>query len=209
MKKQIFSLKKVSLFIFSALILVSCSKKEDAVPTSNTIIEDQFKTDASGWKIVGDAQGGYVEASYSPEGGVIHGYIYAKDDVTGGIWYFAAPSSYKGDKSEFYGSKLNYSIFQESNRSNQFDAEDIIFKSGSKQIYFIIDQFPNETWTNYSVSIDESSNWYTGTFKGTHAKASKAEIKEVLSNVTDFWIRGEFESGPDLGGLDNVQIKRK
>lgn len=31
-------------------------------------------------------------------------------------------------------------------------------------------------------------------------------MRNVLSNVTEFWIRGEFQTGADEGGLDNVRI---
>lgn len=42
---------------------MSCSSDDDQPAISDIIISDQFKNDASGWQIVGDAQGGYVEAS--------------------------------------------------------------------------------------------------------------------------------------------------
>ncbi len=200
---------KTSIFLFLGIgMLMSCSSDDDKVEITDVINVDQFKNDASGWQIVGDAQGGYVEASYSPDGGVVDGYIFAKDDVAGGVWYFAAPNSYRGNKQVYYGAKLSYSLFQESAQRNQFLAADIIFKSGEKSIYYKVENYPNATWTDYSVRIDENSGWhYDINGNGTEPLATKEQIQSVLSNVTDFWIRGEYETGPDKGGLDNVFIR--
>ncbi len=205
MKKITKNLHLVMLFIGSVALLMSCKKDKN---DPEVIIEDLFKKDASGWTIVGDAQGGYVEPSYSPDGGVNDGYIFAEDNVTGGVWYFAAPNTYKGNRTEYYNKTLHYSLFQESSMSDQFEREDIIFKSGNKQIFYLASQYPTAEWTSYSVKINDANGWYVGSFQGNHSPATETEMKEVLSDVTDFWIRGEFESGPDKGGLDKVQIKK-
>ena len=211
MKKRLLTDNGIFIVAAASLLLLSCEKDEEVkpqaeVPTApKAIVADQFKTDASGWTIVGDAQGGFVAASYSPDGGVTDGHIFAKDDVLGGYWYFAAPDTYKGNKTSYYGATLNYSIYQECAMSDQREKEDIFFKSGSKQVFFLLDSFPKTTWTNYSIKIDTTAAWYTGSIN-SKTKASKQDIMEVLENVTDFWIRGEFEHGPDEGGLDDVEI---
>ena len=51
----------------------------------------------------------------------------------------------------------------------------------------------------------DNGQWYYGLFD-ENTIATEAQIKDVLSNVTEFWIRGEFESGSDDGGLDKVEI---
>jgi hypothetical protein len=202
---------KILFILFLAgATLTSCSDDEDPNPepstNDNAIAESLFKNNAEGWTIVGDAQGGYIEASYSPDGGVISGYIYADDDVAGGVWHFSAPDSYLGNKTNYYRATLTYSLFQNSAMSDQFENEDITFKSGDQQIFYQIANYPTENWTDYSVKIDENSGWYYGTIDGEYTVATKAQIEEVLSNVTGFWIRGEYESGPDDGGLDKVEI---
>ncbi|MGO2401141.1 hypothetical protein [Mesonia sp.] len=66
-----------SLFLFLLLILgfvfTSCSSDDDAPANDDAIVDSLFRDDAEGWTIVGDAQGGFVEASYSPDGGIIEG----------------------------------------------------------------------------------------------------------------------------------------
>lgn len=207
MKKNTVKLRWSLLLLIGALFTsVSCEKEKN--PDESPVInEDAFSKDASGWKIVGDAQGGYIEPTYFPDGGVSGGYIFAKDDVAGGVWYFAAPASYRGNKSKYYGAKLSYSLFQDSKMSNQFESKDIIFKSDGKEIYYLYESkkdYPSKEWTPYSIAIDaRSGRWFTE----TDEVASEAYMKEVLAKVTDFWIRGEFESGADEGGLDDVLIK--
>lgn len=213
---------------FTSLILfsfVACSSddNDDVTPTpeppSDIVTSDEFKSDAAGWTIIGDAQGGFVEVSWSPDGGVSDGYIFAKDDATGGVWYFSAPQSYKGNKSDYYNATLSFSLFQDSNVSNQFEYEDIVFKSNEKQLFYkhaSTSDFPKKDWTNYSITISaNTSGWFIGNYKDRYngpeldyEKATEADMKAILSNLTEFWIRGEFEVGPDKGGLDNVFIRK-
>lgn len=201
-----------ALFLFSIgfFVLTGCEESEEPEPiTDEPIKVDLFQKDAAGWTITGDAQGGYTEASYSPDGGVKDGYIYADDDVAGGVWYFTAPSSYHGNKSEYYGATLKFSLFQESAMKKQFEKADIIFKNGSDEIYYLHDsnKYPGPDWTHYSVKISAGNGWFKGKYK-SEVEASEADIKKVLSNVTEFHIRGEFETGPDNGGMDNIVIDK-
>ena len=114
------TLKPFFLLLIIALAFTSCSSDDDANNEDSTVVPDPvivsslFKDNAEGWRITGDAQGGYVEPTYMPDGGVIEGHIYAEDDVTGGWWYFTAPETYLGDKLNYYGATLNYYQYQES-----------------------------------------------------------------------------------------------
>lgn len=204
MKTCLFNLKNILSLFFVSLVIIGCdTNSEESLEVS------LFKNDAEGWTITGDAQGDFTEAPYSEEGGVVEGYIYANDDVTGGVWYFSAPDNYLGDKSKYYSATLNFSLFQNSAMSDQFESEDIIFKSDDKQIFYLISENPTSDWTPYSIEITNNGQWYYGSFEDDKVVATEAQIKDVLSNVTEFWIRGEFESGSDDGGLDKVEILKK
>lgn len=211
MKAPSYFMKCTLFLLFGVLVFASCSSDDDAgiegIEAPEHIQASQFTSDAEGWTITGDAQGGYTEASYSPDGGVVDGYIYADDDVQGGVWYFTAPASYHGNKTEYYGATLKFSLFQESSMNNQFESNDIIFKNGNDQIVYqhTPENYPGEEWTHYSIKINSSSGWLKGSYKDG-VTATEAEIKAVLANVTEFSIRGEFESGPDTGGMDNITI---
>ena len=148
-------LKLILILSLIAVSVLSC-KKDDALSISTPVISDDFKTNEEGCTISGDAQGGYTEVSYSPGGVVTDGYIFANDDVTGGVWYYQAPSDYHGDKSNYYNKTLQISLFQHSGMSNQFEKRDIIFESGSKDIYCQLPSHPDTTWTNYKITINEN-----------------------------------------------------
>lgn len=190
------------------LLLVGCAFT--SCNNKGVLAESHFLKDAEGWKIVGDAQGGngeQVEASYSPDGGVQNGYIHAKDNVTGGTWYFAAPKDYLGDHSDFYGASLNFNLSQKSAMHSQFKNNDIIFKNGEKMISYRFENYPEKNWTAYSIPINANGDWIKGNFDSGET-ATQADIKAVLLNVTKFWIRGEYESGGDEGSLDEVEITK-
>lgn len=203
MKQYIKFLKPLFLGVFALVLLTGCNSKD-------YIIKSDFATDTEGWTITGDAQGDFSEASYATEGGVTDGYIFADDDVQGGVWYFTAPDTYNGDKNEFYGATLRYSLFQKSKMSRQFVSDDIILKNGNDQITYIFDktEYPGKNWTDYEVKISADQGWFKGGYT-SKVQATEAEIKAVLSNITQFSIRGEFETGPDTGALDNVIISKK
>ncbi|PVW13915.1 hypothetical protein DDV96_12255 [Marixanthomonas spongiae] len=211
MKRIKVRLHTIIIASLSLALLSACNKDDDSGPQAEDkpIADSMFKENAEGWRITGDAQGGYTEASYSPDGGVQDGYIYADDNVQGGVWYFTAPETYHGDKNEFYGAKLSFSLFQDSDMSNQFENSDIIFKNGDTQITYVYspDAYPGEDWTDYSVTISAGNGWLIGEYD-SEVEATEADIKAVLANVTEFSIRGEFESGPDNGGLDNIIIDK-
>lgn len=196
MKAIPLKIKTVLLLLMLGFAFGSCSSDDDSASEDCiNYMED--------WTIIGKAQGNYVKASSSTNFDYIHGV----DDATGGVWFFDAPDCYLGNRSKYYGATLTYSQFQKSAMSKQFEREDILIKSGDQQIFYQISTFPAEEWTDYSVKIDENSGWRYGTFKNNNSTAAtKAQIEDVLSNVTKFWIRGEFEVGPDESGLAKVQI---
>lgn len=204
MKPVQLKFKTMLFLLVVGCTLSSCNKK-------GVLVESRFLKDAEGWKIIGDAQGGngeQVESSYSPDDGVQNGHIHAKDNATGGTWYFSAPKDYLGNHNDFYEASLSFNLSQKSAMNSQFKNNDIIFKNGEKKISYQFKSYPGEDWTAYSVPIHEDSGWMKGNFD-SEKPATKADIKAVLSNMTEFWIRGEYESGGDEGSLDEVEISKK
>lgn len=196
-----FQFKTILCLFIVGCAFNSCNKK-------GVLVESHFLNDAEGWKITGDAQGsdgGQAEVSYSPDGGVQNGYIHAKDNAAGGTWYFAAPQKYLGENSDYYGATLNFTMLQKSRMRSQFKNNDIVLKNGENKITYTFKNFPGKDWTAYSIPINAENGWIKGNFD-SEEMATKADIKAVLSNITEFWIRGEYESGGDEGSLDEVEI---
>ena len=202
--RHLFQLCFLALLAFS---LASCDDEDDEeIIEPADKISSGFEDDAEGWTIAGDAQGGSsVVASYSPfEGLDDSGYIYAEDDVTGGTWYFVAPSKFEGDQSEFFGGFLSYWLIQYSNLSDQFDNKDIIIKGAGTEIHYRYNSYPGLEWTEYVVNLSATAGWKNE----AGDPASSEEIQAVLGDVEAIWIRGEFETGSDTGGLDQFEINK-
>ena len=183
--------------LFSILLLPSCN---------NEIVSSHFEKDSENWTIKGDAQGDSAEPTYSSENGVANGFIHAKDDAAGGVWYFSAPEKYLGNKKNFYGRTLSYSLFQKPQKNSQFDSPDIVLTNGENEIFYLLEDYPDTTWTHYEVKISADKDWFYGKYKDKEV-ATEEQMKMVLSNLEKFWIRGEYRSGADWGGLDEVVIK--
>jgi Laminin B (Domain IV)/Secretion system C-terminal sorting domain len=162
-----------------------------------------FSTDYEGWRIVGDAQGGTGMPNYHSAGGHPGGYLSAKDDVTGGTWYWQAPGKFLGDMSTVYGQNLKFDLKQ-SGLDNQFDNYDVILQGPSSKLVYNTPNNPDTAWTSYSIAMTESSGWHLDDTLGP--APTHAEFLAVLSYLQDLLIRGEYISGADSGSIDNVSL---
>jgi hypothetical protein len=60
-------------------------------------------------------------------------------------------------------------------------------------------------WTRYRIKLDSTGDWNLVRGDGHSAKATDEDIKRVLSDVTELWIKGEYYGhGEDTGDLDDV-----
>lgn len=192
----------------------ACSMKTDdsgggpSVPDggfrSNTPkVSSGFASDDDGWTISGDAQATSVKPDYSGTGGNPDGLISAKDDVTGGTWYFVAPAKYVGNQASTYGQDFKFDLKVDMVPSSPFDEADIILKSSTLVLTFDTPSNPGTDWTSYTVPLSEGG-WHVDGLSGPAPTVD--EMKSVLGALTAVWIRGEFNSGPDTGYLDNVHF---
>jgi gliding motility-associated-like protein len=163
-----------------------------------------FDKDADGWRVEGDAQNLSTLPVWNATGGNPNGFAFAKDDAVGGVWYWAAPPKYLGQKCNAYGKKLKFDLFSNL-LDKQFDEKDVILASPGLILYYDTKYNPNTTWTTYEIKLDETDDWRVNNIAGP--KPTKAQFKQVLENVTAFKIRGEYRVGADEGGLDNVVME--
>ena len=174
-----------------------------AVLEDTVLYKHSFNKNTQDWKIQGDAQGNSVEPTYESTGGNPGGYISATDDVSGGVWYFSAPKKFMDRLKNKYGKVLKFSLKQ-SGTTNQFDADDLILEGGGLILHYDTENNPGINWTKYRVSLN-ASKW----LKEDDTVPTTAEMKNVLKNLSRLWIRGEYISGGEKGGLDNVAIAEK
>ncbi|MFP4055184.1 MAG: laminin B domain-containing protein [Phycisphaerae bacterium] len=178
-------------------VLISMAALAMAAAFSTAAVST-FGTDDEGWTITGDAQGGGATPTWESSGGNPGGYISATDDVQGGTWYFNAPAAFHGDFSSAYGTSLTFDLRQ-SSTSSQFNNVDVYLRGGGLDLTFDTASNPGTDWTGYSLLLTESGGWQL-----SGSAPTQAEFQQVLGDVTDLQIRGEYVSGSDVGDLDNV-----
>jgi hypothetical protein len=192
-------MKKISIYAGIVFIIVigiiffkSCQ---------NNKIASYFSQDDEGWKVIGDAQGESAMPNYINKNGNSGGYISANDNIAGGVWYWSAPEIFLGNKSSTYGKELSFSLNQ-SSTDNQFDADDLILVGANMKIVYNTSKNPEITWTDYSVKLSEEAGWTYNDLNGD--SVSRNDLKKILSDITAIYIRGEYVTGEDTGGLDTV-----
>jgi serine/threonine protein kinase len=125
------------------------------------------------------------------------------DTFNGYYWLFAqplrnpkefgwhAPAKYHGDHSGKFGRCLIYSLLAKNGHPPVTDWYARLVGAGMT-LYLdgtILDPPENSQWKTYCVRLDASAGWKT--FPGGN-RATDAEIKNVLSQLTDLRIKGEF-----------------
>jgi tetratricopeptide (TPR) repeat protein len=194
----------------------STKKSKPVVEQSKTTTQPQtassgnvfsyFDNNDEDWKVVGDSKNAFAKPDYHPSGGNPSGFISAKDEATGGIWYWKAPDKYLGSKGDAFGKKLSFDLKQ-SNTTSQFEADDVILEGNGITLVCKLPVHPGIDWTSYTLVLSPEGGWKINNSAGPLASAE--DIGRVLSNLTNLKIRGEFVEGPDEGGIDNVCLYLK
>jgi hypothetical protein len=177
----------------------------EATPTSAPPLAGErvstFDADDEGWTIAGDAQAGSIAPNFNADGGNPGGFISADDDVAGGVWYFQAPERFGGDASAAYGGTLEFDMLI-TEVVEPFDSPDVILASEDRTLVFDLAADPGTDWTHQVVPLEETA-WLDSL---TSAPPSQEEFLSVLAAISLLQIRGEYNTGPDTGSLDNVRL---
>jgi len=154
-------------------------------------ISSTFDTGAEGWNAV-DPTGDYT-ASWQSTGGNPGGFLLGTEtNPLGGTGYFIAPSKFLGNLSAYAGGTLTYDLKVISG-TDYFNDVDVIISNGANSVSWTSNINPvGGGWVTFQVQLNQA------TFG--------INLASVLSNVTEFQIRGEFINGPELEGLDNVRL---
>ena len=154
-----------------------------------------FEIDSEGWSIAGDGTGPTFQAA----GGNPGGHITTVDQALGVTWYWNAPVKFLGDQTSAYGGMLSFDLFQ-SSTSSPFNAADVILIGNSSQQvshdFGDSSTHPGTDWTPYQLVLNE-----------TTFSTDTSTLQGILGDLEALRIRGEYRSGADSGGLDNVVLE--
>jgi len=177
---------------------------------ANPMVEETIESGDTGWLVIGDAQRESNKPTHRPEGGNPGAHMMAVDDAVGGVWYWAAPEEFLQTLTSAWATqgtldaKLSFDLKQSiQGNPNPFDSSDIILSNGKTEVYFMHARQPGSDWTSFRVPLDPSK-WR---HSETDEAVSEEEMNAVLSQLNKLWIRGEFHTGKDNGGIDNVSIR--
>lgn len=193
----------------------SAARSQPTTTDAPPIASSGFDHDAEGWTITGDAQSESVKPDFNGTGGNPGGLITARDDTTGGTFYFVAPEKYLGDASKAYAKLLTFDL-KTTSAENPFEAYGVMLAGGGVTVIAMMphDPVPAGQWVPYSFKLDPSGDWkvVSGIDVTPDAdfsdapQATDSQLRTVLGALTLLRIRGEYNNGPDEGSLDNVRF---
>jgi subtilase family serine protease len=161
------------------------------------LAESTFDTGTEGWSVVGDAS----PPQHVSSGGSPGGYIDTEDNQSGEWWYWSAPSSFLNAGAGSYGGSLQFALTS-SPIGDEEEVDDIRLEGNGMTLVYTFPYNPGATWTPYQAPL-LASQWVV---ESTGAAPTRTEMEEVLANLDELLIRGEYVSGDDTGGLDSVAL---
>ncbi len=187
-------------------LLIAAGLGAAGAPRTLGAVVSTFDNGREQWTAAGDSDG---PATFVSTGGNPGGHIEIDDAVVGGTTYFIAPAKFLGDQSLAFGTDFKFDLRQSyTGGADQFAAADLILVGGGAgglTLSFNATPVPaNNVWTSYSPPLRPTVRWHVGDLTGR--EPTEAEFRGVLANLTELRIRAEFQNGPDVGSLDNVEL---
>jgi len=189
--------RTAALICAMALVVAGCGGA--CASADRTLLAHDFSASAEGWLVAGDT--GVVAPAFQLDGGNPGGYVSSDDEPVGETWYFRAPDTVLPQLSAAEGGLLNYSLKQ-SDTDAGFPDDDVVIIGPAGRISYRFDKSPGTNWTDFSVRLAAEAGWR---WNWSHP-ATQDQIRSVLTRPTRLEIRGEFRTGPDVGGLDNFAL---
>ena len=160
--------------------LVSTFDSDNQSWTGDDPTNHDWTASASSWQSTGGNPGGFLEGQ--------------ETNPTGGTGYYMAPSDWLGNWSQYINGTLKYDIEIISGTS-YFSDNDVIVCNGSNCMYLTDTSSYWSGWKTFDVTLNSTSFGTTST-----------NFNNIMSDVTSFWIRGEYIDGSEAEGLDNVKL---
>lgn len=146
-----------------------------------------------------------VNPQVQTSGGNPGGYLSVVDpDGTwpiGNTQYWKAPANLLGNRLDHLDGEIAFDVLLTTNLTN-FDEDDILITGGGVTLAWFtgVQPVPN-VWTHVAAPLSVGG-WHVGDRSGP--LATQADLTTVLGALGSMYLRGEFQLGPDVMGLDNV-----
>lgn len=189
------------LLVTAAVLITSLVSVTAGSPQGRALVSYDFTGSAHGWLISGDTGSTFPELNTT--GGNPGGFLSNVDEALGETWYFVAPGELLRQlPAAAESGTLSYDLRQSVDEPGFLD-DDVVIVGPAGRLSYRFRATPGVKWTSFSVSLSASAGWRWNW--NSHATAD--QIRSVLTNPTSLEIRGEYHTGPDEGGLDNVRLR--
>lgn len=218
----------IRLSVFAVLCLSTHGWAQSVQPPAKTVVvESLFKGGATeGWRGANDAGLNQLLArrrgeltqprkiipeKSKPAGGrnkefASGGHIILSErDGDGKTLYFQAPNKFMGNHRIAFGGCISFGMRQMATNGIEREFPLIVLTSKTTILFYIPKNFPGPMWGHVKVPLSADPCWYNMN-SGFRKPATNEEIAEVLSGITEFWIRAEFHEGPDRSELAEVRF---
>jgi len=182
----------MSKYILLPLTVIVCLIMLSSQGYAN--LQSTFDSSTEGWTGDDPTNHDWGFVTWQSSGGNPAGFIKGiETSPTGGTGYFMAPAAWTGNLSAYMGGTLKYDIEIISGTS-YFSDDDVRIYSGSNYLSKTLSSAYWAGWKTFSVDLDPANFVLNGS----------GDFNSIMSNVTAFWIRGEYIDGTEAEGLDNV-----
>lgn len=198
---------------------------------ARALVASDFRSDADGWTVAGNAAGGALVAPVherSSYNGVLNHFVFAEDalldiDAAGRdkqLWRFQAPSKFLGFQAWAYGGALAFSLGAFAGDFHNVAARDPSANlavlactacargAGMRFAYRLSDAAFDGSPQRFSLLLSEKGSWLKlpkGTLEDASAP-SQCEFVEMLDNLSGLHILGDHTSWYETVGLDDVHF---
>lgn len=118
-------------------------------------------------------------------------------------WFWDAPATYLGNKSELNHGLIEFDLKQNSVAPRTHGA-DLLLIGGDQTLVYMLNTAPGIEWRHYQVLVATNAGWSVET---TQKAVTSADLEGVLANLKAFRIRGKFVNELVETGLDNVRLR--
>lgn len=186
----------IGVSLIAGFVQAAAARRVD----ERVIVAHDFTSSAEGWLISGDT--GSATPEFNAAGGHPGGFISNVDEALGETWYFRAPDSLLRQLPAAEHGTLSFDLEQSADEPGFLD-DDVVIAGPAGRLSYRFRSTPGTEWTAFSVRLSASAGWRWN----WNAPATQEQMRRVLEHPTSLEIRGEYHTGPDVGGLDNVVLK--
>ena len=149
--------------------------------------QSTFDSDGEGWTATG------VPLTWQATGGNPGGYLEGTDGGSESYWYFHSPETWIGDWRHYGSLRFEHRIV--SGTSANYILPTFQVRGANNEVLNWDGPESSNVWTPFEVELSPSL-----------FGVDQATYDAVMANVVSLRIRGEYVSGSELEGLDNVRL---